>query len=485
MIEIGVFHNGASDLPVKINADGVAINDGDLRATQESAARVQVNQVRQGILADRLGFDYFFLTEHHFQPEGAEYSPNPLLTQTAIAAQTKRIRLGQAANIITWHHPVRIAEQAAMLDVISGGRLEFGIGRGYQPRETEVLGGQMGATIQDQERNRAYFEEAYEIILKCWTQDSFSHHGEFFTIPPTYTRWNHRQTIAYFQEQGVGRSVEDVLALGDPDMYSMGSPVLATTTKLRELQVYPQPVQKPHPQMWEPVTSPRSVRFAAQQGMNGYFIVEPNPRLQGHGAPLHGRGRAGRLARPARPRAVQVRLGLREAPRRDHRPLRAPRRQEHRRHGPGRQGARGAVGLLRARSASPPSSPSNEQEAGDIDRKVTAEELRRKGVALHGSADFLIEEIMKIKEICGYEDFLFNAWFELGGFSGSGDRGADGRLRRGGHAGPAPGVRWLAERGRERRSSWSPTCRAPGRRLSEGSEATRRRRRWRARRATT
>ena len=79
MIEIGVFHNGASDLPVKITADGVAINDGDLRATQESAARVQINQMRQGILADRLGFDYFFLTEHHFQPEGAEYSPNPLL----------------------------------------------------------------------------------------------------------------------------------------------------------------------------------------------------------------------------------------------------------------------------------------------------------------------------------------------------------------------------------------------------------------------
>ena len=138
------------------------------------------------------GFDYFFLTEHHFQPEGAEYSPNPLLTETAIAAQTKRIRLGQCANILTWHHPVRIAEQAAMLDVISGGRLEFGMGRGYQPRETEVLGGQMGATIQDQERNRAYFEEAYEIIMKCWTQESFSHHGEFFTIPPSYTRWNHK-----------------------------------------------------------------------------------------------------------------------------------------------------------------------------------------------------------------------------------------------------------------------------------------------------
>ena len=65
-----------------------------------------VNQVRQGILADRLGFDYWFQTEHHFQPEGAEFSPNPLFSEMAIAANTRRIRLGQAANIITWHHPI-------------------------------------------------------------------------------------------------------------------------------------------------------------------------------------------------------------------------------------------------------------------------------------------------------------------------------------------------------------------------------------------
>jgi alkanesulfonate monooxygenase SsuD/methylene tetrahydromethanopterin reductase-like flavin-dependent oxidoreductase (luciferase family) len=80
------------------------------------------------------------MTEHHFQPEGPEFSPNPLLVEAAVAAQTKRIRLGQHANITTWWEPVRLAEQAAMLDVLSGGRLEFGIGRGYQPREAEVFG---------------------------------------------------------------------------------------------------------------------------------------------------------------------------------------------------------------------------------------------------------------------------------------------------------------------------------------------------------
>ena len=134
MIEIGVFHNGASDLPVMRTSSGVAINDGNLAEVHESSQRGLIGQVRQGILADKLGFNYFFMTEHHFQPEGAEFSPNPLLAETAIAARTRQIRLGQAANIVTWWHPIRIAEQAAMLDVISNGRLEFGIGRGSRAR---------------------------------------------------------------------------------------------------------------------------------------------------------------------------------------------------------------------------------------------------------------------------------------------------------------------------------------------------------------
>ena len=131
MLELGIFHNGASDLPTVMTPEGVVVSDGSLEEMHESDQRVVVNQVRQGVLADQLGFNYFFMTEHHFQPEGAELSPSPILTKTAIAARTKRIRLGQLANILSWWHPIRLAEQAAMLDVISGGRLEFGVGRGY------------------------------------------------------------------------------------------------------------------------------------------------------------------------------------------------------------------------------------------------------------------------------------------------------------------------------------------------------------------
>ncbi|MBV9373889.1 MAG: LLM class flavin-dependent oxidoreductase, partial [Alphaproteobacteria bacterium] len=116
MLEIGLFHNGASSLPITTNRDGVTFNKGTLPEVHRAAQETLVNQVRQGILAEKLGFQSFWLTEHHFQPEGVEMSPNPLMVQMSVAAHTRRIRLGQAANIIVWHHPVRLAEQIATLD---------------------------------------------------------------------------------------------------------------------------------------------------------------------------------------------------------------------------------------------------------------------------------------------------------------------------------------------------------------------------------
>src|SRR5260370_40065322 len=138
MLAIGVFHNGASSLPVITTKEGVTLNDGSLAEVHRVAQETLVNQVRQGILAEKLGYQSFWLTEHHFQPEGAEMSPNPLMVQMSVAAHTKRIRLGQAANIIVWHHPVRLAEQIATLDVISGGPGPCGIRRGHQPPPNET-----------------------------------------------------------------------------------------------------------------------------------------------------------------------------------------------------------------------------------------------------------------------------------------------------------------------------------------------------------
>src|SRR5271156_2087722 len=233
MLEVRIVQNGSSDLPLVKAKQGMVVAESSLDEMHCSFQRTLVDEVRQGILAERLGYNYLFYTEHHFQPEGGEFSPNPLLTQSAIAAQTKRIRLGQMANILPWWHPIRLAEQAAMLDVISGGRLELGIGRGHQPREAEVFGRPLGSTIQDQERNRAYSHEAYEIILKAWTQPSFFHQGQFFTIPPVFTRWNHQQTIAYFESGKAGRKLEEVLSIGAPDPYGGANPVMQSATVLK------------------------------------------------------------------------------------------------------------------------------------------------------------------------------------------------------------------------------------------------------------
>ncbi len=423
MIEIGVFHNGASDLPPIRTPSGVVVNDGTLADVHASSQRTVVNQVRQGILADRLGFDYWFQTEHHFQPEGAEFSPNPLFSEMAIAANTRRIRLGQAASIITWHHPIRFAEQVAMLDVLSGGRVECGIGRGYQPRENETFGKPFGSTIQDQERNRVAFQEAYDTIIKAWTEPSMSHHCEFFSIPPSYTKWNHAGTIAYFGLDKVEREVEDVLKLGAPDMYATGNPVQATTTTLKEISVFPQPLQKPHPQVWEPLTSPRSIEWAARHGVNGYFIAEPNAflkeRIEAYYEAAEKHGWPDRLQRGAfkygwdaekRRGIVTCRYIHLVLPGQD-------RERELERFKLGLElqwhyyGPFGFGALIAATKGV-------EVKDFDLNEPIDAQDLLDAEIALFGTPDEVGEAILRVKEVCGYEDFMFHTWFESGGFSG-------------------------------------------------------------------
>jgi alkanesulfonate monooxygenase SsuD/methylene tetrahydromethanopterin reductase-like flavin-dependent oxidoreductase (luciferase family) len=419
MLEVGIFHNGASDLPAVTTPEGVIINEGTLAEVHESNQRVLIDQIRQGILADKLGFNYFFMTEHHFQPEGAEFSPNPLLAETAIAARTKRIRLGQAANIITWWHPIRIAEQAAMLDVISGGRLEFGIGRGYQPREAEVFGWPF-ATIQDQERNRAFYNEAYEIIIKAWTQPSFSYQGQFYTIPPIFTRWNHQQTKAYFSTGRAGRKLEEVLKLGGPGPYGGPNPVIQSATTLKEISVFPQPLQRPHPQLWEPLTTGRSIQWAAERGVNGYFIVEPNSRLK-QNIELYYEN-AEKAGWPDRLGRGKFKFGWDAERRRGVVTCRymhvvvpgADRKTELERFKKGLElqwdyyGPFGFAAVLADAGEAPYA----------MDMKVTGDLLIEKGVALFGTPAEIGEQILKTKESCGYEDFMFHAWFEKGGFRG-------------------------------------------------------------------
>ena len=419
MIEIGVFHNGASDLTPIITDDGVVVNDGSLEEVHRSYQRVLLSQVRQGVLAEQLGFDYWFMTEHHFMPEGPEFSPSPLLAEAAIASQTSRIRLGQMANILPWWHPLRVAEQAAMLDVISGGRLEFGIGRGYQPREAEVFGRPYGATVQDQERNRAYYHEAYDLIMKAWTRPSFSHHGEFFSIPPSYTKWHHKATMAYFNLPQAGRRVDEVLNIGQPDMYSMGTPVLAATTTLKEISVFPQPVQKPHPQVWEPVTSERSIRWAARNGVNAFTVPEANSRLKRNIEIYY--DEAEKTSWPDRLQRGPWKYGWDAEAHRGFGCCRyvhilnsgSHEKRELQRYKTSLElqwDYYGPFGFAAALADLGEPMP-------DLNAKISADRILQKGVAIVGTAQEVVEQILHIKEVCNYDDFFFTAWLEGGGYA--------------------------------------------------------------------
>ena len=420
MLEIAVFQNGTADRPSVLTPEGIWVFDGTLEERNESTQRETVAQVRQGILADQLGFNYIFFTEHHFQPEGAEHSPNPLFTEMAIAARTSRLRLGQLANILSWWHPLRIAEQAAMLDVLSGGRLEFGIGRGYQNRETESLGGHYGTTNQDQERNRAYFEEAFAIIRKAWSQPSFSHQGEFFTLPPSYTKWHHAQTIAYFKRPEAGYAIDRALHLGPPDMYSAGPPVMASTTTLRELQLFPRPLQQPFPQVWQPVASPRSIKWAARHGINCFQQLEMNKRLKQNVEIYY--EECAKHGWPDRLERGPFKFGWDADKRRGYSMTRYVHLLP-----PGKEKADRQRYLQAIETEWDYFAPFGTQSAAltDIgeeplptDLHVTGELLYQKEIAIIGGPDEVIEKILRIKETVGYDDFLFNAYFDATGYTG-------------------------------------------------------------------
>ena len=160
--------------------------------------------------AELLGFASAFLVEHHFSGFGQPSSSLNLLTY--IAGVTRRIRLGTAVVVLPWHNPILLAEQIAILDQLSDGRLDLGIGRGYRSSEAR------GFAI-DEEQLQARFNECFEILGLAWTSPKrFSHSGQFW-------------------------SFEDVLV--EPSTY-----------------------QRPHPPLWVAAGSPDSIRAAAHEGFN-------------------------------------------------------------------------------------------------------------------------------------------------------------------------------------------------------------------------
>ena len=150
------------------------------RYPRERLSEVFFTARRIAQVMDDLGFNTLWCAEHHFQHEGYECLPNLVQLGLWLATQTKRLKFGCGFNILPMWHPVRLAEDYAMADVVTDGRLVMGVGRGYHSREVETF----GAPLLDAAKNREYFEEQLQLLLKCFNEDSFQHRGKYFQVPP-------------------------------------------------------------------------------------------------------------------------------------------------------------------------------------------------------------------------------------------------------------------------------------------------------------
>ncbi len=156
---------------------GIALNI--LTKAGHSDAAVFAEHMALGDLAEPLGFDSLFALEHHFT--GYAMSPSPTQLLSYYAGRTRRITLGTAVIVLPWHDPVRVAEEIALLDVLSGGRCIFGFGRGAA--SVEYAGFRI-----PMEEARPRFLEAAQVIIKALTHEVFDWQGEYFTIPTTSIR---------------------------------------------------------------------------------------------------------------------------------------------------------------------------------------------------------------------------------------------------------------------------------------------------------
>jgi natural product biosynthesis luciferase-like monooxygenase protein len=177
--------------------------------------------------AEGMGFDTVWGAEHHFSEYG--FLASNAVTLAAIAEKTTTLRLGTAIVVLPFNHPVRVAEEYAFLDNLSGGRLEFGVGRGYQPSEFKGWG-------VDQETSRGIFREALDIILQAWTQERVNFKGKHFTV--------------------------------------------------EDLSVRPKPLQKPTPPLWMAVLSPESYALAGRLGANLMFAPVFTPNMEAYSKKL-------------------------------------------------------------------------------------------------------------------------------------------------------------------------------------------------------
>jgi alkanesulfonate monooxygenase SsuD/methylene tetrahydromethanopterin reductase-like flavin-dependent oxidoreductase (luciferase family) len=175
--------------------------------------------IEQTVLAEELGYDTIWLTEHHFDEDG--WSPSLLPLAAGIATRTSRIRIGTFILILPFQHALRVAEDAATVDILSNGRFDLGVGKGYRLKEFTGFG-------IAREQREALLEEGVEVIRRAWTEENFSFDGQFY--------------------------------------------------HLKDVRICPRPVQRPHPPLWIGARGKKSVERAARLGY--HFMGTGEAELQ-------------------------------------------------------------------------------------------------------------------------------------------------------------------------------------------------------------
>jgi alkanesulfonate monooxygenase SsuD/methylene tetrahydromethanopterin reductase-like flavin-dependent oxidoreductase (luciferase family) len=229
-VKVGVFFFCGVDM-ADAGAGGPAPQD--RRYGQADFVRVYADLEGCAQAAEGLEFDSLWLAEHHFQYEGYEVVPNAILMAAFLAARTRVLRFGAMFNVLPQWHPLRFAEDFALADVMSGGRMICGIGRGTVPREAEPLGTRVGWNGDpDDTYNREVFEEQVQILKLAWHNETFTHAGKHYQLPP--------QKI---DDRGRG---------------------------VQTLTLIPRPLKTPV-EIWQPVTSPPTAEYVARERHKAVF----------------------------------------------------------------------------------------------------------------------------------------------------------------------------------------------------------------------
>ena len=221
------------------DAGDPAIAPTSRRYGNDDAIACYDNMLHWATTADTLGFDTMWFTEHHFQHEGYEVLPNLIMFGMYAATKTQDLRLGQMFNVVPQWHPLRLAEDFALADILTGGRMEFGVGRGTVPREawafgTVVASGDNAMSAEHDRINREVFEESMEVIKAAWYNERFSHRGKHFVFP-----------------------ADDI-----PDRGSY----------VNDLSLFPRPLRTVD--IYQPVTSPETIEYVPRAGHKAIYWLQ-------------------------------------------------------------------------------------------------------------------------------------------------------------------------------------------------------------------